>query len=209
MRPPLPLRQVQLSTEAARAEGTLQFECASLKADAAADEHLAAFHPKLVGAGAVVNVGSMDVQGLRLLDRATAAQHSAQRTVDAQLQRDEERVADTPAGASDDGFGFSSDDADAYGVPPPQPPPPPLSSDGGLPVSPPPPPSTSDTGPPAVPPPPSLASPLTPEGDRPALQGRSGWKVRRRDGGISKRGGGGRVVMSFTKACAAGCICLP
>jgi hypothetical protein len=67
--------QVQLSAEAAKVEGTLTFECASLKADAAADEHLAAFQPKLVGAGAVVNVGAMDVRGVRLLDRATAAQH--------------------------------------------------------------------------------------------------------------------------------------
>jgi hypothetical protein len=202
---------VQLSTEAARAEGTLQFECTSLKADAAADEHLAAFHPKLVGTGAVVNVGSMDVQGLRLIDRATAAQQSAQRIVDTQLLRADERVVDTPAGASDDEFGFSNDDSDAEGVPP-SPPPPPLRVDSGVPVPPPPPPSISDTDPSAVLPLPlpSLASPPIPEGDQPRLQGRSGWKVRRRDEGTSKRGGGGaRVLMSFTKACAAGCICLP
>lgn len=62
--------------------------------------------------------------------------------------------------------------------------------------------------PPPPPPPPDSDAPLP--GEAPAALPSSAWKVRRRDAGVSKRSkGGGRVVMSFTKACAAGCICLP
>ncbi|CAN1235757.1 hypothetical protein LINPERPRIM_LOCUS4603 [Linum perenne] len=42
----------------------VSFECETLKADEAAEEHVRQFMPKLSGLGAVVNVGKMTISGL-------------------------------------------------------------------------------------------------------------------------------------------------
>ncbi|KAL8471677.1 hypothetical protein ACS0TY_028443 [Phlomoides rotata] len=43
---------------------SVSFECETLKADTAAEDHLTKFMPKLVGMDAVVNIGPMTIAGL-------------------------------------------------------------------------------------------------------------------------------------------------
>ncbi|KAJ8513559.1 hypothetical protein OPV22_003993 [Ensete ventricosum] len=43
---------------------SVSFECETLKADNAAEEHIKSYMPNLVGLGAVVNVGRMSISGL-------------------------------------------------------------------------------------------------------------------------------------------------
>ncbi|GFP95247.1 hypothetical protein PHJA_001669100 [Phtheirospermum japonicum] len=43
---------------------SVSFECVTLKADKAAEEHISKFMPKLVGPDAVVNIGPMTIMGL-------------------------------------------------------------------------------------------------------------------------------------------------
>jgi hypothetical protein len=43
---------------------TVSFECETLKADSAAEDHIRKFMPKLAGMDAVVNVGKMTISGL-------------------------------------------------------------------------------------------------------------------------------------------------
>ncbi|GFQ01447.1 hypothetical protein PHJA_002288600 [Phtheirospermum japonicum] len=43
---------------------SVSFECETLKADKAAEEHISKFMPKLVGTDAVVNIGPMTIRGL-------------------------------------------------------------------------------------------------------------------------------------------------
>ncbi|XP_011098710.1 uncharacterized protein LOC105177304 isoform X1 [Sesamum indicum] len=43
---------------------SVSFECETLKAEKAAEEHLRKFMPKLVGMDAVVNIGHMTIEGL-------------------------------------------------------------------------------------------------------------------------------------------------
>ncbi|XP_051119607.1 uncharacterized protein LOC127243560 [Andrographis paniculata] len=42
----------------------VSFECETLKADEVAEDHLRKFMPKLVGMGAIVNIGAMTITGL-------------------------------------------------------------------------------------------------------------------------------------------------
>eukprot|EP00898_Chlorokybus_atmophyticus_P005355 jgi/Chlat1/5820/Chrsp4S00483 len=60
---------------ASEAKSTLKvsFRCRELKADADADAHLQKTHPRLVGRGAVVNIGPMTIEGLAFSDAESDA----------------------------------------------------------------------------------------------------------------------------------------
>ncbi|KAK1410188.1 hypothetical protein QVD17_36723 [Tagetes erecta] len=55
----------------------ISFECETLKADEAAEEHVRRFMPKLTGMDAVVNIGKMSITGL---DFKAEAGHTEQNT---------------------------------------------------------------------------------------------------------------------------------
>ncbi|KAL7196453.1 hypothetical protein ACSBR1_036461 [Camellia fascicularis] len=52
----------------------ISFECETLKADKAAEDHIRQFMPKLAGMDAVVNVGRMSIEGLDFEAEAEAEQ---------------------------------------------------------------------------------------------------------------------------------------
>ncbi|KAI3794016.1 hypothetical protein L1987_36641 [Smallanthus sonchifolius] len=55
----------------------ISFECETLKADEAAEEHIRRFMPKLTGMDAIVNIGKMSITGL---DFKAAVGHTEQNT---------------------------------------------------------------------------------------------------------------------------------